>query len=230
MSREAPAPVRNDAIASIRRRISSGEWGPGTRLPREADLAGELGVSRGSLREAVSGLALARVLDVRQGDGTYVSSLDAYDLLEPVRSATSLMRGQAVLDLFAVRRILEPEAAAITARSADDGVRRGLRAELERMHAAGDRVDLLLEADNAFHELIARAPGNPVLHSLLGSLSMSTAQARAWHGMADRSVLDETRAEHESICAAIEAGDAELARAATTIHIATNERWLRANA
>src|SRR6476646_4030598 len=107
--------VTEEAIAKIRERIASGEWGPGTRLPREADLAAQLGLSRNSLREAVRALSLARVLEVRQGDGTYVSSLEPHDLLEPTRFATHLLRGQTVLELFEVRRMLEPEAAALAA-------------------------------------------------------------------------------------------------------------------
>src|ERR1700704_6899695 len=84
------AGVTRDAIESIRELIVSGEWGPGTRLPREADLAAQLGLSRNSLREAVRALSLARVLEVRQGDGTYVSSLEPSELLEPTLSATHL--------------------------------------------------------------------------------------------------------------------------------------------
>src|SRR5213082_177241 len=88
--------VTHEAIESIRELIVSGEWGPGTRLPREADLAAQLGLSRNSLREAVRALALARVLEVRQGDGTYVSSLEPSELFEPTLSATDLLRGRTV--------------------------------------------------------------------------------------------------------------------------------------
>src|ERR1700716_3469946 len=108
--------VTQDAIEQIRQLVASGEWGPGTRLPREADLAAQLGLSRNSLREAVRALSLARVLEVRQGDGTYVSSLEASELLEPTLSATHLLRGRTVLELFQVRRMLEPAAAAGAAR------------------------------------------------------------------------------------------------------------------
>src|SRR5258708_20480770 len=72
--RKGGSGVTHDAIETIRELIASGQWGPGTRLPREADLAAQLGLSRNSLREAVRALSLARVLEVRQGDGTYVSS------------------------------------------------------------------------------------------------------------------------------------------------------------
>src|SRR5499427_5180126 len=92
--------VTDDAIERIREFIASGEWGPGTRLPRENDLARQLGISRNSLREAVRALSLTRVLEVRQGDGTYVASLEPVELLEPTRFATHLLQGQTVLELF----------------------------------------------------------------------------------------------------------------------------------
>src|SRR5438046_2326491 len=114
------ASVTQEAIERIRERIASGEWGPGTRLPREADLAAQLGLSRNSLREAVRALSLIRVLEVRQGDGTYVSSLAPDLLLESTRMATDLLPGRSVLELFEVRRLLEPAAVALAARRMDD--------------------------------------------------------------------------------------------------------------
>lgn len=219
--------VTHEAIETIRELVASGEWGPGTRLPREADLAAQLGLSRNSLREAVRALSLARVLEVRQGDGTYVSSLEASELLEPTSLATNLLQGRTVLELFEVRRMLEPEAAALAALRADEETKAALRRELDRMYAAGDRADELVEADAAFHDVLGNAPGNAVLRSLLLSLSTRTVRARLWHGMADRMALDKARAEHTNIYDAIVAGDADLARAATLLHISTNEAWLR---
>jgi GntR family transcriptional repressor for pyruvate dehydrogenase complex len=221
------AGVTDEAIERIRELVASGEWQPGMRLPREADLANQLGLSRNSLREAVRALSLARVLEVRQGDGTYVSSLEPGELLEPTLSATHLLRGRTVLELFEVRRLLEPEAAAVAARRARADIIAALRVELDRMIAAGDRADELVEADAAFHDVIARAPGNEVLRALLRSLSTRTVRARLWHGLADRNALDVARAEHERIYEAIAAGDADLAHAAALLHIAHNERWLR---
>jgi GntR family transcriptional repressor for pyruvate dehydrogenase complex len=197
------------------------------RLPREAELAKQLGLSRSSLREAVRALSVARVLEVRQGDGTYVSSLEAVDLLEPTLSATRLLRGRTVLELYEVRRMLEPEAAAMAATRSDAKVFAALERELERMHAAGDRAEELVEADIAFHDVIAGAPGNGVLQALLRSLSASTVRVRLWHGIVDRSALDIAREQHGRIYEAIAAGDADLAHAATLMHIAHNETWLR---
>ena len=225
--RRRGAGVTDDAIERIRELVATGAWGPGTRLPREVDLAKELGLSRNSLREAVRALSQARVLEVRQGDGTYVSSLDPGELLEPTLSATHLLQGRTVLELFEVRRMLEPEAAALAAQRGDAEVSSALRAELDRMIAAGDSADDLVEADAAFHDVIARAPGNGVLRALLRSLPTSTVRARLWHGIADRGALDQARAEHAGIYEAIAAGHADLARASALLHIATNENWLR---
>jgi DNA-binding FadR family transcriptional regulator len=69
--------ITDDALAKIQRMIVSGEVKPGDRLPREPDLARRLGLSRSSLREAVPALSWVRILHVRQGDGTYVASLDS---------------------------------------------------------------------------------------------------------------------------------------------------------
>ena len=220
--------VTEEAITRIRERIASGSWGPGTKLPREADLAAELGLSRNSLREAVRALSLVRVLEVRQGDGTYVSSLEPDLLLgDPTRFAAPLLRGRTVLELFEVRRLLEPAAASLAALRIDDEGKAALQRELDRMHEAGDRVEDLVEADAAFHDVIGQAAGNGVLRSLLESLSSRTVRARIWHGVADRDALELARAEHRRIYDAIVEGDPELARAATAIHIASNEHWLR---
>ena len=73
--------VTTNAIDSIRAMIRSGELSPGERLPPEHELAERLGVSRGSLREAVRALSQIKVLDVRRGDGTYVTSLVPGELL-----------------------------------------------------------------------------------------------------------------------------------------------------
>src|SRR2546428_11435452 len=134
--RRRGAGVTHDAIESIRELIASGEWGPGDRLPREADLAAELGLSRNSLREAVRALSQLRVLEVRQGDGTYVSSLEPDLLLESTGFVAHLLRDQTMLQLFEVRRLLEPAAAAMAAVRMDEAGHEALKRELDRMLVA----------------------------------------------------------------------------------------------
>ena len=107
--------VTDDAITSIRHMILTGELAPGDRLPPEADLAANLGLSRTSLREAVRALTMLGVIDTRQGDGSYITGLGPELLLGALGLAVDLQREDAIPDLVAVRRILEPAATALAA-------------------------------------------------------------------------------------------------------------------
>src|SRR5919108_1368698 len=205
--------VTEDAIDKIRERIVSGAWGPGERLPKESELAAELGLSRNSLREAVRALSQLRVLEVRQGDGTYVSSLEPALLLESTGFVSHLLLGETEIELYQVRRILEAAAAALAAGRIDDREKGDLAHNLQRMRDA-KKVEDLVEADVAFHAVIAKAAGNAVLTSLLASLSTRTMRARLWAGREADGALDETREEHRRIYDAIVAGDPDLARSA----------------
>src|SRR5689334_24583174 len=112
--------VTDEAIEKIKEMIVSGALRPGDRLPKESELASELGLSRNSLREAVRALSLIRVLDVRQGDGTYVTSLKPELLLEAVAFVVDFHRDDTVLQLLEVRRILEPAATAMASQAMTD--------------------------------------------------------------------------------------------------------------
>jgi GntR family transcriptional regulator, transcriptional repressor for pyruvate dehydrogenase complex len=218
--------VTEGAIDKIREHIVSGAWGPGDRLPKESELAAQLGLSRNSLREAVRALSQLRVLEVRQGDGTYVSSLEPNLLLESTGFVSHLLLGDTEIELYEVRRILEAAVAALAAGRIDAQEKADLAQSLERMREARN-VEELVEADVAFHAVIAKAAGNAVLTSLLASLATRTMRARLWHGREADGALDETRDEHWRIYEAIVAGDPDLARAAATAHIASSERWLK---
>jgi GntR family transcriptional repressor for pyruvate dehydrogenase complex len=219
--------VTSEAIDKIQRLIISGSWGPGDRLPKETELAAQLGLSRNSLREAVRALSQLRVLEVRQGDGTYVTSLEPNLLLESTSFVSHLLVGESALELFEVRRLLEGAAAALAAARIDAAGKEALRTKLEQMTET-ETVEELVEADVDFHAIIAGATGNTFLTSLLASLSSRTMRARIWRGREVDNALDVTRDEHRRIYEAIAGGDPELARAAAMAHIASGERWLRA--
>ncbi len=218
--------VTDGAIAAITGMIAAGHWRPGDRLPPESGLAAQLGLSRSSLREAVRALTLFRVLDVRRGDGTYVSSLEPRLLMDSIGLVTQLLTDQTTVELFEVRRVLEPAAAAMAAVRIGADQRQRLHQELDRMISART-VEDLVDADAAFHRVIAQASGNSVLAALLESLSTQTMRARLWRARTEEGVLDATRAEHARIYEAVVAGDAELARVVSGAHVANSEHWLR---
>jgi len=218
--------VTDEAILKIKEMILSGALGPGDRLPPEKELSEQLGLSRSSMREAVKALEVIRVLDVRRGDGTFVTSLEPRLLLEAVSFVVDLHDDSSVLELFAVRRILEPAAVALAAARLSDEAIRDLR---ERIAAVGDDsgVEGLVEHDLDFHRAIVAHSGNAYLASLIDSLSGHTVRARIWRGLTQENSVDRTLAEHRAIVDALERRDGDLAHALTTVHISGVEQWLR---
>ncbi|MGI5128197.1 FadR/GntR family transcriptional regulator [Pseudonocardia sp. CA-107938] len=219
-------PVTDEAIEKLKAMIMSGELRPGDRLPREADLAARLGLSRSSLREAVKALSLIHVLDVRQGDGTYVTSLDPDLLLDTISFVIDFHRDDTVLHFLEVRRILEPAATALAAVAMTDEEIDGLRAVLAELPPDPD-VEALVANDLEFHRRIAAGSGNPVLCSLIDGLSGPTTRARIWRGITQEDAVARTIEQHAAICDAIAARQPEIARSWATVHIAGVEGWLR---
>jgi GntR family transcriptional repressor for pyruvate dehydrogenase complex len=219
--------LTDKAISRIRELIQSGELPPGSRLPPEQQLAAELGLSRNLTREAVKALVVARVLEIRRGDGTYVTSLEPAVLLEGLGAAVELLQGDTQLDLTEVRRLFEPVATGLAAERITSVGLAELHRHLEAMRAAKDDVELLNLHDAAFHRAVVAATGNQTLASLLEGISSRTVRARVWRGMVDDAVADRTVAEHQAIYDALVAGDAALAQATALIHVGTTEKWLR---
>ncbi|MFI6324058.1 FadR/GntR family transcriptional regulator [Nonomuraea sp. NPDC050556] len=218
--------VTDAAIDKIKQMILSGELTPGDRLPKEADLAERLGLSRNSLREAVRALALINVLDVRQGDGTYVTSLEPRLLLDTLSFVLDLHRDDTVIQFFEVRRILEPAATAMACELMTDAEIEELRVVLESLPAE-PTIEELVANDLQFHQRIAQGSGNNVLCSFIESLSGPTTRARIWRGLTQENALEKTIEQHTAIYEAISARQPEVARSWATVHIAGVEAWLR---
>jgi GntR family transcriptional repressor for pyruvate dehydrogenase complex len=221
--------LTDKAIDRIRELIQSGELPAGSRLPSEPRLAAQLGISRNLTREAVKALSLARVLEIRRGDGTYVTSLEPGVLLEGLGSAFELLQGDMLLELTEVRRLFEPVATGLAAMRISASALAQVEGHLAAMREARDDVELLNQHDAAFHRAVVDATGNQTLASLLEGISSRTVRARVWRGTVDGDVADCTLAEHQAIYDALAAGDAALAQAAALVHVSTTEKWLRKN-
>jgi len=217
--------VTDEAILRIKEMIVSGDLQPGQRLPPEKELSERLGLSRNSLREAVKGLELIKVLDVRQGDGTYVTSLEPHLLLEAMSFVVDLHQDQSVIEIFEVRRVLEPHAAWRAARFVTDEQVAALREMLETVDESTSVEDLVAH-DIEFHRLINQAGGNAYLASLLDGLSSSTVRARVWRGITEERSVARTLEEHRAIVEALAARDPEMTRSWVTVHVSGIESWL----
>jgi GntR family transcriptional repressor for pyruvate dehydrogenase complex len=191
-------------------------------------LSAQLGISRSGIREAVKVLASARVLDVRRGDGTYVTSLAPALLLEGVGFAIELLQGETLLEVMEVRRLLEPAATAMAAGRISEGQLDELGDLLRSMRGVAADAEKLMRYDIAFHRAVVAATANETLTSLLDGLSSRTVRARIWRGLVLGDVAQNTVDEHEAIYLALKARDQSLAHAAALMHVNTSESWLRA--
>ncbi len=196
--------------------VLAGHFHPGDRLDSERKLAEAFGIGRSAVREAIKSLELLGLVEVRQGDGTYLMSSES-DLLPQVIEWGLLLGAKETLDLIEARRHLEVLFAGLAAERRDESDLAKLRRELDRMHAAGDDVGELTEADKAFHLLIAEAANNEALslvnasiRSLLGVWMTRVTAATGVAASADQ---------HDPIFRAIAEGDVEAAREAMEGHM-----------
>jgi GntR family transcriptional regulator, transcriptional repressor for pyruvate dehydrogenase complex len=220
------APLTEAAIEQVRLLITTGELIPGQRLPPEPELAESLGTSRSTVREAVRALVTARVLDVRRGDGTFVTSLRPELLLAGIGAAADLLQQGFTLELLQVRRILEPAATAMAATRITDATLAELDVCLHQMSSAPSH-DELVQFDEEFHHLVATASGNATLASMLNGVSSRTTRGRAWRGVIESGATERTISEHAGILEALRARDPRLAEAAALLHVSTTETWFR---
>ncbi|QRF59175.1 FadR/GntR family transcriptional regulator [Variovorax paradoxus] len=160
MLAQAPRTSLVEAAANgIRAEISAGRWPVGARIPIEPQLAQLLGVSRGTVREAVKTLVSRGLLEVRQGSGTYVrSGFDPGASLQKLRLAS-------LLDQFEVRCALEVQAARLAALRHTPEDLRQLHVLLDARGtpAPGDGGAAFIERDLAFHLAIVDIAGNLAL-------------------------------------------------------------------
>jgi GntR family transcriptional regulator, transcriptional repressor for pyruvate dehydrogenase complex len=219
--------LTDKAMTRLRELIQSGELSPGSKLPPEQQLAADLGVGRNIMREAVRALVAARVLEVRRGNGTFVTSLEPTLLLEGIGEAVELLQGDTMLELTEVRRLLEPAATALAATRITPSQLAEVKGHLDAMRAAASDVELLNQHDAAFHHAVIAATGNQTLTTVHHGISSRTVRGRVWHGLVDADAAGPTLREHEAIYLALVAGDALRAHAAALMHITTTETWLR---
>src|SRR5215211_2840531 len=147
----------------------SGEVEPGMRIPSERRLAESLGVGRSLVREALKSLHVLGLLEVRQGDGTYLKRTDS-ELLPQVIEWGLLLGERPALDLVEARAHLEVVVAGLAAERRDEQALDDLRGLLKTMReSSGDPVRFV-EADVGFHLRVAEAAGNVVLNDMLNGI------------------------------------------------------------
>jgi GntR family transcriptional repressor for pyruvate dehydrogenase complex len=205
--------------------IREGRLRPGDRLPPERELAAMMGVSRPSLREALRALAIMNVIAIRQGDGTYVTSLEPDLLVEHLDFVFSL-DDSTFLQLFEARKILEVGIVALAAQRITDGQIAALEACLATSTETVHDHQAFLEADLELHERITEAAQNPILARFMSSISRLGFASRSRTG-AIPGVREQSLRDHRAIVKALKARDPQAAQRAVLQHLNHVEQRLK---
>lgn len=224
------SPRRSGRVASVvstlGERIVAGEYAPGEALPIEPELAEALEVGRTALREAIKILSGKGIVDTGPRSGTRVRPRNEWNMLDADIIAWTAVSGdrERFIDDFAeVRRLIEPEAAALAAKRARRREVADLLAAVEEMELAIGDDERSLEADLRFHSLLVQASHNAILASFQTSLSamlrvdfeIAMTQPEAYAQNIDL---------HVAVAEAVAEGDAQAARAASLRLIDANVR------
>jgi GntR family transcriptional repressor for pyruvate dehydrogenase complex len=208
--------------------IRNGELHPGDKLPTETEIMVEQGVSRSVVREAISRLQAAGLVETRHGIGTFVLPPPAVLGIDPATVTTV----RDVIALLELRIGLETEAAGLAAARRTDAQLAEVRAALAALQQAARRGEDAVELDQRFHLAIAEASGNEYFRAILQHLGANIIprarinSARLTH--ADPAAyMEQVGREHEQLVDAIARGDAESARAAMRLHIGNSRERLR---
>ena len=207
MNMERDTILAEEIVKSILNDVKNGTLKPGDKLPSEKQMLDIYQVSRGPVREALRTLRIMNVIDIKQGKGAFVTSLDPGLLVEHLEFVLDL-DNSTVFNLFEARRIMEPEIAYLAALRVTD-------AEIEELKTTamqGFQVDIVL------HELIAKATMNPILLRFITSITylgeMSRKQTSAVPG-----VKEAAHEQHLKLVEAIARRDGDLARELMKEHL-----------
>jgi DNA-binding FadR family transcriptional regulator len=199
-------------------KIVSGCLKAGTILDGEVEASGQRQVSRSAYREAVRILVAKGLVESRPKIGTRVSALDQWHLLDP--DVLSWMfahepHPQLLTSLFELRKLVEPEAAALAAQRRSQKQLTQMHAALEEMTRETLQTKLGRQADQVFHATLLAASGNPFLETLSTSVGAAVAWSTTFKNRTQRLHRDPLP-DHKKVYDAVAAGNPKAARTAMT--------------
>lgn len=195
----------DQVIEQMRGAITTGEWPVGQRIPPEPELVTALGVGRNTVREAVRALSHAGLLEVRQGDGTFVRATSE------ISGAVRRMCGTELKEVLQVRRTLEMEGARLAAKHRTDAELTRLTELLAKRDAAmeAEQWAEVIEHDTAFHVLLVQCSHNTLLAELYQGLTEAVKASVA--ASVDTSQPGQDQVSHTGLLHAVRDGDQEKA-------------------
>lgn len=214
-----------EVVEQIKEQIKSGYLKAGSLLPSERELSEKLEVSRSSVREAVTLLESLGILEVKHGKGSFVRDFKNTKSMKNYFDTFALLfdiEPSQTLQLLEVRKILEPQAAALAAKNATAEDILQLHEIHEEMKKVPGREEVGLDPDYKFHFQIASSTGNEILFSTLNALSdlmRKSLRQTSWLALTDKQRTTGPIKEHELIIKAIQEKDAAAAHDLMLKHI-----------
>ncbi|MBU8907195.1 FadR/GntR family transcriptional regulator [Desertibacillus haloalkaliphilus] len=209
--------------------IKNGEVTPGERLSSVQKLAEDFNVGRSAIREALSALKAMGLIEIRQGEGTFVKKID-HDLASHVIPSAQFMQKEDIRQLFEIRKIIETGAASLAAENRTEVDVQQLRLILDEMKRAAGDGDIGEKADIDFHMTIVNSTKNDMLCKLMETVSdtmqESMREARKLFLYSQKSKMEQLYDEHLSIYKAIENQDRQRAYEEMMAHIVGVEKGL----
>jgi GntR family transcriptional repressor for pyruvate dehydrogenase complex len=204
-------------VNSIKELLLNGKVLPGDRLPAETELTRLLSVSRGSVREAMKILSALGIVEIKRGDGTYVSDRSGEAAFDPLLFSLIVSQPK-FAELKELRLILEKNVVRLAIRNASDDELRILRNCFEKMQAlknSGEKNEnLLLACDLEFHTLLGQACGNGPLETIYKFVMQYFKTYIAQSLRKNTNPSEESTAAHQKILLAVEQRDVAAAERA----------------
>lgn len=216
--------VYEEIVAKIKEMIEQGRLKSGDQLPTERELSEVFKVSRSSVREALRTLESQKFLESRQGDGTYIARQPIEMLVTPLASAI-LTEKDSLMELFEMRRLIEPQLAYLAAERATPEEVAEMESILDRQADQVSKGETGMDVDKTFHDSLVGATKNTILIRIMDMLMDSLTESR------DKYLQGEGRPErslsrHREILVAIKAGDRKLAARIMREHLEDIENGL----
>jgi GntR family transcriptional repressor for pyruvate dehydrogenase complex len=213
------ARLSDEIVKQIKDTLFAGKLQAGDRLPTERALAEQFETSRASVREALRTLEQEGMIHIRKGvsGGIFIADLDHRPVMNSFQTLLHLKK-ISIDNIAEVRLIFEPEAARLAAEKATEADLRELEEVIQQMSMAVQERELPSSFDLKFHQIIARATGNPILAMLAESmLGVASKAITELHPSVD--TLRHVLTSHRKVFEAIRKRDSKLAYRTMREHI-----------
>lgn len=221
-----PTSVYEKVLLQLKTAIMHGDLKPGDKLPAERTLAEMLGVSRTSIREALKMLAASGMVEIKHGQGVFITEQKSPGNLLLDFFGQNLIDNKTLEDLFELRKLIETQNAIWACQRGSDEDIEDLANLVEKtikmVHENEQDLVILAKQDSEFHTKLAEASGNKiivrVMHDLLDLLDESRCHALSIPSRPLKSLL-----EHQEIVKALKIRDVELVRKKMLLHLTNVE-------